>query len=96
MRSLPCCFGMRISDKQLVHDMEVLRHGGDDAVLLFFERARKFFDKGGSEYLDNWIRVANPALPETDRHAVMSALMRALFGERTVRVETYQEQPTLQ
>jgi hypothetical protein len=65
MRSPPCCFGMRISDKQLVHDMEVLRHGGDDAVLLLFERARKFFDKGGSEYVDNWIRVANPALPET-------------------------------
>lgn len=88
---------MRMSDKKLLHDLEVLRHGGDEAVELFFEMGKKFFRKGGIDYLDNWIGVAAPSLPERDRHAVMSALMRTLFaGPDTVRVEHYPEQPTLQ
>jgi hypothetical protein len=86
---------MRITDQQLRHDLEVLRHGGQDAVLLFFETARKFFDKGGSEYLESWVTAAAPALPEADRHAVMTALMRAMFGDTNVYVSK-QELHTLQ
>lgn len=87
---------MRISHKKLVHDLEVLRHGGDEAVELFLEMGRKFLHEGGIDYLESWIGVASPALPEATRHVVMSALLRALFSERTVHVELEQKRPTLQ
>lgn len=75
---------MRISDKKLLHDLKVLRHGGDDAVHLFLEMGKQCFDKGGTECLHNWVSVASPALPEADRHVVLTSVMRVLFDETRV------------
>lgn len=72
---------MKLSEQQLVHDLEVLRHGGAEAIGLFMEMARKCFEKGGTDYLSNWVNVATPALPEADRHSTMTLLLRVLYGD---------------
>jgi hypothetical protein len=86
----------KIADQQLVYDLEILRHGGPEAVTLFFEMAAKCYDKGGDEYLRFWVGAASPALPETDRHAVLVGLLHMLFGDPEVHVDLQHDEHTLQ
>jgi hypothetical protein len=78
---------MRISNKGLRYDRDVLRHGGADGVGHFLEIGQKCFYKGGQELLNDWIAVAAPALPDADRHAgigaLLSSLQDAITGQRS-------------
>ena len=84
------------SDRQLVYDLEILRHGGPEAVTLFFDMAAKCHNKGGDEHLMCWVGVASPALPEADRHAILVGLLQNLFGDHEVQVDLQHDEHTLQ
>lgn len=86
---------MKVADKLLEHDLEILRQGGVDAVRLFLEMGRKCFDKGKAEYLDNWVSVALATLPEADRTSIVAGFMRGFFGETEVYIETREELHTV-
>lgn len=77
----------KLSEQQLRHDLDLLEHGGADAISLFFTMAAKFFNTGGKEYLEHWVTAATAALPEKDRNAVLLALLAALFDGEEVHVE---------
>lgn len=88
---------MQISEEDVIHDLEVLRHGGAEAVVLFMDMARRCFEAGGTASMSNWVAVAAPALPEADRNATLVLLLRALFGDYDmVAAMEEEEQPTLQ
>jgi hypothetical protein len=76
-----------LSEQQLMHDLDLLEHGGAEAISLFFIMAAKCFNKGGKEYLEHWVTAAAFALPEKDRNAVLVALLSALFDGEEVQVE---------
>ena len=86
----------KLSDQQLAYDLEILRHGGPEAVTLFFEMAAKCHDKGGDEYLMCWVSAASPALPEADRHAILVGLLQMMFGDPEVQVDLQHDEHTLQ
>lgn len=62
-------------DTEFAHHLETLRQGGLEAIFLFLDVAREF-DEKGHELLSNWIGVAIAALPETDRAAALTHLLR--------------------
>jgi hypothetical protein len=86
----------KLSDQQLAYDLEILRHGGDEAVTLFFEMAAKCHDKDGDEYLMCWVNAASPALPEADRHAILVGLLQMMFDDPEVQVDLQHDEHTLQ
>jgi len=87
----------KLSDKQLAYDLDILRHGGPEAVTVFFEMAAKCHDKGGGdEYLRYWVAAASPALPEADRHAILVGLLQNLFGDHEVQLDLRHDEHTLQ
>jgi hypothetical protein len=71
---------MKISERHLPEALKLLRHGGEDAVRFFLTMARRCYRKGGHRFLENWIEVAVPALPESDRNAVLAGLLEDFFG----------------
>jgi hypothetical protein len=77
----------KLSEQQLMHDLDVLEHGGGEAISLFFSMAAKCFNTGGKEYLENWVTAAMAALSEKDLNAVLVALLGALFDGEDVQVE---------
>jgi hypothetical protein len=77
----------KLSEQQLLHDIDLLQHGGAEAISLFFTMASKFFNTGGKEYLEHWVTAAASALPESDRNAVLVALLGALFDGEEVHVD---------
>lgn len=72
---------MKITEQQLMADLEILRHGGAEAVVLFMDVARRCFEQGGGASLHHWVAIAGPALPEADRNATITLLLRSLFGD---------------
>jgi hypothetical protein len=85
----------RLSDQQLAYDLEILRHGGPEAVTLFFEMAAKCHDNGGNAYLWCWVHAASPALPEADRHAIMVGLLEMMLGDPELEVDLQRDEDTL-
>lgn len=67
-------------DALLQRDLDILRRGGEDAIELYLDMARRFYVIGGAEYLDGWIDIASPALPDAERRHVLSHLFRAAFA----------------
>jgi hypothetical protein len=77
-----------VSAEVLERDLEMLQHGGVEAVSLFMEMSEKLYERGGPDMLDCWVTIAAPRLPEAERNAVLSLLVRTVFagyrrGERT-------------
>jgi hypothetical protein len=87
---------MTITDARLLEALETLRHGGEDAVRLFLEMGRRCFESGGQEFLNNWIEVAAPALPEAERNSIFKGLMADLYGDEDAYIETKYQSHTLQ
>jgi hypothetical protein len=86
---------MTVSDNRLKRDLELLRHGGAEAVVLFLERAQEFYGSDGPDALSSWVTVASPALPEVDRHAAITVLFRLILtGDGTAEMQ--EEHHTLQ
>jgi hypothetical protein len=75
----------------LDHDLEVLRHGGAEAIELFIEMAHKFYRTGGNTYLDCWVTAACPALPEKERHVAVAMLLRSFFGDSEMEAVVHEE-----
>jgi hypothetical protein len=67
--------GMTITEKLLRTDLEVLEHGGQEAISLFLEISKRLHEAGEAEALRQWIVIAAPALPERERAEVMTLLM---------------------
>jgi hypothetical protein len=67
---------MAITTEDLLRsDLDVLNHGGQEAISLFLEMSRRLHETGQVEALHDWITVAAPALPERERGEVMTLLM---------------------
>lgn len=66
---------MKMTEQLLRTDLEVLRHGGREAVSLFLEISKRFHEAGQVDALSDWITIAAPALPEKERGEIMTFLM---------------------
>ena len=66
---------MQITEKRLRSDLDVLNHGGQEAINLFLEMGRRLHETGNRDTLRDWIVLAAPALPEAERNEVMVLLM---------------------
>jgi hypothetical protein len=68
---------MRYEEEFAAH-LETLRHGGLEAVFLYVDVARDFYERGDQERASSWIGTAIVAIPETDRPAALRHLLRKL------------------
>ena len=67
---------MRLTEESLLRDLELLRHGGAEAVALFMDMAQRLHQMA-DDALHAWVTVALPALPERERAEVVLLLMIA-------------------
>lgn len=58
--------------------MQTLRRGGPDAVTLFLRVSMGLHEFGGLPAVNGWLEVALPALPETERCALVGILIDTL------------------
>ena len=58
--------------------VETLRSGGPDAITLFLQVSMELHESGGISAVNAWIKVALPALPETEQHALVGMLIDTL------------------
>ena len=65
---------------EIRHNIEVLRHGGKDAIALFIEISAILFEGGNEDALRSWITIALPALPELEKADVLTSLMTYLLS----------------
>jgi hypothetical protein len=68
---------MIITEQRLRSDLDLLNHGGQEAISLFLEMSALFIEAGHPDALRDWINIAAPALPERERGEVMILLIRA-------------------
>ena len=67
---------MAITTEELLRtDLDLLNHGGQEAISLFLEMSKRLHETGQVEALRDWITIAAPALPERERGEVMTLLM---------------------
>jgi hypothetical protein len=72
-----------MTPKHLERELDLLAHGGAEAVALFMKVAREIYAEGGHDLLDDWITLALPRLPEAERVSLLSMLIRSvIIGER--------------
>ncbi|MEA2982688.1 MAG: hypothetical protein QOF09_4511 [Alphaproteobacteria bacterium] len=71
---------MKITEEQLRFDLDVLNHGGEEAIFLFLEMSARLHETGHPDALRDWVAVAAPALPERERGEVMVMLMHGLYA----------------
>jgi hypothetical protein len=58
--------------------VRTLRRGGPEAVTLFLQVSIDLHDSGGMPSVNSWVKVALPALPGTERCALVGMLIEAL------------------
>jgi hypothetical protein len=66
---------VKITEELLRTDLNVLSHGGQEAISLFLEMSRRLHEAGQGEALRDWVVVAAPALPERERGELIILLM---------------------
>ena len=69
------CLRINLTEQMLRADLDVLRHGGQEAVTLFLEMSQRLHEAGKGDALHDWVTIAAPALPERERAEVMTLLM---------------------
>ena len=70
-------------------DLDVLSHGGKEAITLFMEMSKRLDQEGENDALQNWITIAAPALPEKERNEVLVMLMCShLYLNRRARARS--------
>lgn len=69
-----------VSAEVLERDLDILQHGGEEAMSLFMEMSAKLYERGGPDMLDCWITIAAPRLPEAERNTILSLLVRTVFS----------------
>lgn len=67
---------MIITEERLLSALDVLHHGGEEAISLFLEMSTRLHQTGHPDALRDWVTIATPALPEKERSEVMILLMR--------------------
>ena len=58
--------------------IRTLRGGGPDAVTLFLQVSMDLHEFGGLSAVNAWVKVALPALPETEQQALVGMLIDTL------------------
>jgi hypothetical protein len=82
-------------DEEFAPYLETIRHGGLEAVFLFVDLARTFYENGEEERVSNWVGIAVAAIPDADRPAAITQLLRAL-PRKDKRAHLHLVHPTLQ
>jgi hypothetical protein len=72
---------MKLTEEILLKDLELLRHGGAEAISLFMEMAGRM-RQAADDALHDWVTLALPALPERERAEIVVLLMVAPRGKR--------------
>ena len=65
----------RLTEEHLKADLEMLSHGGGEAISLFMTMSKRLHESAGEEGLRDWITIAAPALPEKERAEILIHLM---------------------
>jgi hypothetical protein len=65
---------MTLTQEMLEKDLELLRHGGAEAITLFLEMA-SLMRHAADDALQHWVTLALPALPERERAEIVLMLM---------------------
>ena len=65
----------------LLKDLELLSHGGAEAISLFMDMAGRM-RQAADDALHDWVTLALPALPERERTEVVVMLMRPQVKRR--------------
>ncbi len=55
-----------------------LRRGGPDSITLFLQVSMELHELDGISAVNAWVRVALPALPETEQYALVGMLIEVL------------------
>jgi hypothetical protein len=66
---------MIITEERLCLVLDVLRHGGEEAISLFLKMSMRLYQTAHPDALRDWITVATPVLPEKERNEVMIMLI---------------------
>ena len=77
--------------------LEILRHGGEEAIVLFMELSKQIHHHGAEDGLQDWVTIAAPALPEKERNEVLVMLMCShlcLDGQNQAQVHMETPEPT--
>ena len=67
---------MIITEERLLSVLDVLHHGGEEAISLFLDVCSRLHQNAHPDALREWVIIAAPALPEKERSEVMIFLMR--------------------
>jgi len=63
------------TEELIMADLEMLRHGGKEAIALFMEMSRRLHEESAIDGMQDWVTIAAPALPEKERNEVIVMLM---------------------
>ena len=63
------------TEELIIRHLEILSHGGREAIDLFVELAKHIHRHAAADGLQDWITIAAPALPEKERNEVLLMLM---------------------
>jgi hypothetical protein len=70
---------MLIKEMHLQSDLEILRHGGKEAIAVFMKISKCLLASDTDDALKSWITIAAPALPEAERGEILLFLMSAFL-----------------
>ena len=80
---------LKVLTRELITmDLDVLSHGGKEAIRLFVEMSKRLHEDGAEDALHDWITIAAPAIPERERNEVLVMFMCShLYLNRRKRSE---------
>ncbi|HEY5965290.1 MAG TPA: hypothetical protein VIU42_14845 [Xanthobacteraceae bacterium] len=64
-----------LTEALIMSCLEILGHGGHEAVTLFIEMSKQLHERGETDALQDWVTIAAPALPEKERNDILVKLM---------------------
>jgi hypothetical protein len=65
----------KFTEELITMHLEILSHGGKEAITLFLELSKHIHQHGAEDGLQDWVTIAAPALPEKERNEVLVMLM---------------------
>ncbi len=68
--------------------VKTLRSGGPDSIALFLQVGMGLHESGGISAVNAWIKVALPALPETEQHTLVGMLIETLAENFDLKFHT--------
>jgi len=66
---------MLIKEMHLQSDLEILRHGGKEAIAVFMKISKCLIASSADDALKSWVTLAAPALPESERGEILLFLL---------------------